>query len=160
MGAARPLLTVLGAINWDTTLFEEEFAASGEEVPVVRIEEGPGGTGANAAGAAARILGKGRVAFVGAVGEDGVGKTLRHGLRAEGVSTEGVVTLRGRRSGGAHIIVDRTGSKTIHTHFGANDGLRPAHLEAPGPGRALSSASTVILMDVPTPTALAAAVRA
>ena len=89
-----------------------------------------------------------------------MGKTLRDGRKAEGGSVEGVVSLRGRRSGGAHIIVDRSGNKAIHTHFGANDGLKPAHLEAPGPRRALSSASTVVLMDVPTSTALEAAAKA
>ncbi len=89
-----------------------------------------------------------------------MGKTLRDGLKVEGVSVEGVVSLRGRRSGGAHIVVDRSGSKAIHTHFGANDGLNPEHLEMPGPRRALSSASTVALMDVPTSTALAAAEKA
>ena len=151
------LVTVLGAMNWDTTLFEADFPAPGEEVPVVRMEEGPGGKGANAAVAAARILGKGEVAFVGAVGDDGAGKALSDSLDAEGVSTEGVVTVRGTRSGAAHIIVDRSGRKTIHTCFGANDGLDPAHLKSPGPRRALSSASTVVLMDVPTPAAVAAA---
>ncbi len=160
MKAARRHLAFLGAINWDTTLFEEAFAAPGEEVPVSRIEEGPGGKGANAAVAAARLLGKGRVGFVGAVGDDGIGRALRRGLEVEGVSTEGVLSLEDRRSGRAHIIVDGSGSKSIHTHFGANDGLRPAHLDGPGPRLLLSSASVVTVMDVPTSTALAAAGRA
>lgn len=150
-------LAVLGAINWDTTLFVGDFAAPGEEIPVSRIEEGPGGKGANAAVAAARILGKGKVAFVGAVGDDELGSTLCDSLKVEGVSTEGVVRLRGQRSGTAHIVVDRSGSKAIHTHFGANDRLKPAHLAMPGPSLVLSSSSTVVVMDVPTGTALEAA---
>ena len=157
MKGERSLLTFLGAVNWDTTIFVEGFAAPGDETPVLRLEEGPGGKGANAAVAAARILGKGEVAFVGAVGGDRVGGSLLAGLKAEGVSTEGVVSLRGMRSGTAHIIVDRSGSKAIHTHFGANDGLKPSHLAMRGPGRVLSSSSTVVAMDLPTATALAAA---
>jgi ribokinase len=153
-------LTVLGAINWDTTIFEEDFASPGEEVPVLRLEEGPGGKGANAAVAAARILGRGQVAFVGALGDDRFGRTLREGLRAEGVLAEGVITIEGVRSGSAHIIVDRSGGKTIHTHFGANDALKPVHLETPGARRALASASTVVLMDVPIPAAIVAARKA
>ena len=160
MKTGHGLLTVLGAINWDITLFEDDFAAPGEEVPVLRIEEGPGGKGANVAVAAARILGKGRVGFIGAVGDDRVGRELRDSLKAEGVSTDGAVSLRGRRSGSAHILVDRSGNKTIHTHFSANDGLSPAHLDAPGPERAFTCASTVVLMDVPVSTALAAAAKA
>ena len=151
------LLTVLGAVNWDTTIFEDAFPSPGEEVPVLRVEEGPGGKGANTAVAAARLLGRGRVAIIGALGGDRVGRVLRGGLRLEGVLTEGVVAIEGARSGSAHILEDRAGTKTIHTHFGANDLLRPRHLETPGAVRALSSASTVILMDVPVPAGAAAA---
>jgi len=100
------------------------------------------------------------VSFIGAVGRDGAGKALRDSLVKEGVSTEGVASLRGLRSGSAHIVVDRSGNKTIHTYFGANDGLKPAHLATPGAVRALSSATIVVVMDVPTPTAVAAALRA
>lgn len=160
MKTGRPLLTVLGAINWDTTLFEESFASPGEEVTVLRIEEGPGGKGANTAVAASRIMGRGRVGFIGAVGSDRPGRVLMRSLAEEGVSTGGVVPLMRLRSGTAHIVVDRSGSKAIHTHFGANDALKPAHLRLSGPARLLSTSPTVVIMDVPTPTALAAARRA
>ena len=160
MKNGRGLLTVLGAVNWDTTLFEEVFAAPGEEVPVSLVEEGPGGKGANAAVASARLLGKGKVGFIGAVGADAVGRALQDSLTEEGISDEGVVRLRGTRSGTAHIVVDRSGSKAIHTHFGANDGLRPSHISSPRPAGLISRSSTVIIMDVPTDAALAAARRA
>src|SRR5690242_1715086 len=72
MGAPKRtrLLSVIGAINWDISLFQERFARPGEEVPVKRVEEFSGGKGGNVAVAAARILGPGRAAFVGALGDD------------------------------------------------------------------------------------------
>lgn len=154
---AGPTLTFLGAVNWDTTVFEKEFAPPGAEVPVLRIEEGPGGKGANAAVAAAKLLGRGKVAFIGATGADRLGRELRRSLKDEGVAADGLLTLKGFRTGTAHVVVDGAGSKTIHTHFGANDGLAPGHLVAPAARRAFSSSVAVALMDVPVRTAEAAA---
>ena len=148
---------MLGAINWDVSIFEERFARPGEEVPVRLVEEFSGGKGANVASAAARILGRGRVAFVGALGDDEVSGMQLGVLRQEGVATDGVIILKGRRSGRAYIIVDREGRKTIHTHFGANEGIRPRHLATSGPSRALKRSSMVVLMDVPLPVAARAA---
>lgn len=154
---ARPLLTVIGAINWDTTLFVERAAAPGEEVPVAKVEEGPGGKGGNVATAAARLVGRGRVAFVGAVGDDRPGTSLRDSLDSEGVLTGGLATLKGSPSGSARIVVDRSGGKTIYTHFGANDRLRASDLEARGASFALGSSFAVVVMDSPVNAALAAA---
>ncbi len=150
-------LAVLGAINWDVSIFEERFARPGEEVPVRLVEEFSGGKGANVAVAAARILGRGRVAFIGALGDDEVSGMQLGGLRQEGVLTEGVVMLKGRRSGRAYILVDKEGRKAIHTHFGANEGLLPRHLRRGGPLRLLSNSEMVVVMDVPVQVASDAA---
>jgi ribokinase len=147
----------MGAINWDVTIFVESLAQKGEEVPVLRVEEFPGGKGANAAVAAARILGKRKVSFIGALGNDQYEGPLTSSLEAEGVTTDGLAVLAGMISGRAFIAVDGTGSKAIHTFFGANDALRPSHLAAPGAREALASASTVVIMDVPLRVAYAAA---
>jgi ribokinase len=149
-------LVVLGAINWDTTVFEEDFAGP-EEVAVLRVEEFPGGKGANAAVAAAKILGEGKVAFVGAVGDDPLGKQLLESLQGDGVLTDGVAVIRGASSGHAFIVVDGRGRKMIHTHLGANDALEPKHLGIPGIGSLMSNPSTVLIVDVPLGTALAGA---
>ncbi|HKT22784.1 MAG TPA: PfkB family carbohydrate kinase [Nitrososphaerales archaeon] len=148
---------VLGAINWDTTVFERDFASPGEEVPVLRVEEYPGGKGANAAVAVARILGRGSVAFLGALGSDQVKAPLLESLGAEGVRTDALVVVKGVSSGRAFIVVDMAGRKAIHTHFGANDALEPRHVQAPAALAALSSAPVTLIMDVPLPAALAAA---
>lgn len=155
--SSRPLrVAVLGAINWDTTLFEREFASPGEEVPVVSVEQYPGGKGANAAVAAARILGRGSVAFLGALGDDEVRGPLLESLGADGVRTDGVVVVRGVASGRAFIVVDGSGRKTIHTHFGANDAFEPKHVNSPAASAILSQAPVTVIMDVPLASAAAA----
>jgi len=144
------LLTVLGAINWDTSIFEDRFAKQGEEVPVNRVEEFSGGKGANVAVAAARILGKEKVAFVGALGRDDVSRKQLAELRGEGVVTEGVAKLKGIKSGRAYIVVDGLGKKTIHTHFGANERINVKHLKRPKVLRTIEDPQMIVVMDAPT----------
>lgn len=153
------LLTVIGAINWDVSIFEDSFAGLGEEVPIREVEEFSGGKGANVAVAAARMLGRGKAAFIGALGTDEVAERQLRELKREGVVTGGVVTIDGARSGRAYVMVNREGKKSIHTHFGANALLRPSHLDAPGPSKILSKTTTLVLMDTPTEVALAAVRR-
>jgi len=143
------LLTVVGAINWDVSIFEDRFARPGEEVPVRRVEEYSGGKGANVAVASARTLGPRRVALIAALGDDEISAMQVNALQAEGVSTEGVVVLKGRRSGRAYIVVDREGRKTIHTHFGANEELQTGHLSGRGASGVLAKSSMVVIMDSP-----------
>jgi len=159
-GARRighPTLVVIGAINWDTTIFEGRFPEPGEEVPVKRVEGYPGGKGANAAVAAARLLGKGRVTFIGAVGDDGMGATLRESLQSEGVLTDGLAITKGAESGGAFVVVNESGAKQIHTLFGANDSLAPRDLRLSPAKGALSACAATVIMDVPLLAAIEAA---
>jgi ribokinase len=107
--------------------------------------------------AAARLLGPGRVALIGALGDDEVAGMQSVELRGEGVSTEGLAVLKGRRSGRAYIIVDGEGRKTIHTHFGANEEIQPTHLSGRGASGAISRSSMVVVMDAPTPVGARAA---
>jgi len=141
----------------DTTVFVRSFAHPGEEVPLLSVEEGPGGKGANAAVAAGRILGKGRVAFVGGIGEDKLEPLLRRSLLKEGVLSGGLLTLNGYPTGRAFVVVDSSGAKIIHTRFGANDGILPRHLKLEGSALVLGSSSAEVLMDTPTTVAIAAA---
>jgi ribokinase len=153
---ARDFLTVIGNINWDVSIFEDSFAGLGEEVPVRNVEESSGGKGANVAVAAARLLGRGRTAFIGALGTDEIASRQVRELKKEGIATYGVVTVEGSWSGRAYIVVNREGRKSIHTHFGANALIRPSHLEMAGPAKALSRTSMLVVMDTPTDVALAA----
>lgn len=151
------MLSVIGAINWDISIFEERFARSGEEVPVSRLEEFSGGKGANVAVASARVLGKGRAACIGALGDDAIRERQLSELAAEGVVVDGVVEVRGCQSGRAYILIDAQGHKTIHTHFGANARITPRHIRGGGCAEVISRTGTMIVMDPPTPVALVAA---
>lgn len=146
----------MGNINWDVSIFEDSFAGLGEEVAVRDVEEFSGGKGANVAVAAARLLGRGRAAIVGAVGSDDVGRRQIRELRKEGVVTSGIVTIDGSRSGRAYILVNREGKKSIHSHRGANALIRPSHLEMAGPTKVLSQTSVLVVMDTPMDVAIAA----
>jgi ribokinase len=154
------LLTVIGNINWDVSIFEDSFAGLGEEVPVNEVEEFSGGKGANVAVAAARLLGPGRVAFIGALGTDEVASLQVRELKKERILTTGVVMIEGTRSGRAYVLVNREGKKSIHTHFGANALIRPHHLDTAGPAEVLSRTSMLVVMDAPTEVALAATRKA
>jgi ribokinase len=150
-------LVVLGAINWDTTVFEQRFGEPGEEVRVLKVQECPGGKGANTAVAAAKLLGAGRVALIGAVGDDDLGPRLTQGISDEGVDVGGVAVLGGTGSGRAFVVVDSQGRKVIHTMFGANDMLDASLLRAGRGSAPLAAARAVVIMDVPLPAALQAA---
>jgi ribokinase len=156
-GGKKKLIAVLGALNWDTTLFVRSFGDPGEEIRVLKVEEGPGGKGGNVAVAVARILGRGKVAFIGAVGRDEAGERLLEGLESEGVNTSGVVALEGESTGHAFIIVDQEGRKTIHTSFGANDSLGPTELRRLASAGSFKRSEVVVIMDVPTPMMVKAA---
>jgi ribokinase len=154
---AKGIITVIGAINQDITIFEKTFGNSGEEVPVEEVREYPGGKGANVAVAASKIQGEAGVAFVGAVGNDAIGSALLDDLRSAGVNVAGAARLKGARTGRAFIIVDAEGRKIIHVYFGANDAMDPSHLDSQYAAAAISSSSVVIVMDPPTAVALKAA---
>ncbi len=155
--ARQPLLSVIGAINWDISIFEERFAKPGEEVRVSNVEEFSGGKGANAAVAAARVLGRGRVACLGALGDDAIRLNQLAELEAEGVVLGGIVKVEGCQSGRAYVLVDSEGRKTIHTHFGANTRITPGDIRKGGCARLIGRTGMMVVMDPPTEVAHAAA---
>lgn len=142
-------LVAIGAINMDVSIFVEEFAEVGGEVPVKGISTVPGGKAANVAVAAARILGPGKVALIGCVGDDDIGFAHLEELRREGVDTSGVKVLKGAGSGRAYLIIDGLGRNSIYTFFGANSMLYPEDLDRPGIAEILEGSSIVVVMDPP-----------
>ncbi len=140
---------VCGSINWDTTCFVDHLPVPGEEVVCDRVSEVSGGTGANAAVAAARLLGPGQVALLGAVGSDRIGRTQISILQSEGVATDGLVRLRKHGSGHAYILVDRSGQNIIASDLGANAALSTRNI---GPSRLaslLEGCRCVVITDPP-----------
>jgi ribokinase len=82
---------------------------------------GPGGKGANASVALARL---GATSYlVGRIGDDDFGRREREALEAEGVRLDGVSVDVERHTGTAFIMVDDEGENTILVAIGANEGL-------------------------------------
>lgn len=150
-------LICCGAINWDINLFMERLPRTGEEVPVEEIQRVSGGTAANVAVAAARILEEGRVAFIGALGRDGIGESQIEILENEGVDHSGVLLVEGEESGQAYITIAPDGRNEIHTYFGANLSLTRQRLSDTPRLRLIREAKVAVIMDPPLETAEALA---
>ena len=142
-------LVVCGAINWDTSCFVEHLPVPGEEVTVSRVNRVSGGTGGNVAVAAARLLGPGEVALIGALGEDDLAERQIAALKAEGVLTGGIRHIPGEESGQAYILVDASGQNVIASRLGANAGLTAEHLNSREVGEQLDGCRCLVLTDPP-----------
>jgi ribokinase len=146
-------LVCCGAINWDINLFVDRLPRAGEEVPVREIQRVSGGTAANVAVAAARVLGPSRVSFIGSLGGDDIAEKQLQILRDEGVETSGVVRVMGEDSGQAYITITSGGENEIHTYFGANLRLTPDRLDDPERIAVIKESKVAVIMDPPLDTA-------
>ncbi|MFI6292845.1 ribokinase [Nonomuraea sp. NPDC050790] len=111
------MISVFGSANMDLVAYVARAPRTGETVTGRAFRTIPGGKGANQAIAAARA--GGRVAFLGAVGEDAFGAEMRDTLAAAGVDVRGLRQVPGS-SGIAHIVVDDDGGNSIIVVPGAN----------------------------------------
>ena len=82
---------VVGSVNSDLVFDVAALPGPGETVLASAVRTLPGGKGGNQAVAAARAGAD--VTLVAAVGDDAAGRTLLDHLSANGVGTDGVVTL-------------------------------------------------------------------
>ncbi|MGM7644537.1 ribokinase [Nocardia sp. JW2] len=115
--SAAPTVVVLGSVNIDLVTTTTHRPAPGETVLGSGFATVPGGKGANQAIAAARS--GARVRFLGAVGDDAFGATLRATLDGAGIDTTLLRTVPGP-SGVATIVVDGDGENSIIVVAGAN----------------------------------------
>jgi ribokinase len=145
-------LCVVGSVNMDFGFDVETLPRPGDTVLAASSRTTPGGKGANQAVAAARA--GARVQFIGAVGDDAVAARLRAHLTANGVGTDGLITLPGP-SGSAVVVVDAAGENIIVVAPGANGRLT---LDS-APLRELAADCDVLLLqlEIAAATATAAA---
>ncbi len=122
MSEQTPGVLVVGSINMDLVMQAERIPEAGESLLGEAYSYVPGGKGANQAVAAAR-LGL-QVAFVGRVGNDGHGETLKRRLAREGVDDSLLLRDDRERTGFAAIVVERTGENRIIVFPGANLAIR------------------------------------
>ena len=143
---------MVGSVNMDFGFDVDTLPHPGETVLAASFRSTPGGKGANQAVAAARA--GARVQFVGAVGDDPAAAALREHLTANGVGTDGLITLPGP-SGSAVVVVDSAGENLIVVAPGANGHLTP---DSPALRRSVAECDVLLLqLEIPVTTATAAA---
>lgn len=145
-------VVVIGSINHDLTVVTSRLPRPGETVLGTHHYSGGGGKGANQAVAAVRM--GARVAMVGRVGDDEHGRALHAALGNEGIDVTAVGVDPDTPTGLAVITVAEKSENTIVVSPGANDRLRPDHLDPD-----LLAGATVVLaqLEVPVETVTAAA---
>jgi ribokinase len=110
-------IAVVGSANMDLVVRQSRLPRPGETVFGTDFATIPGGKGLNQAVAAARAGAS--VAFLGAVGDDDLGRALRGRLADDGVDVTALRTVR-TATGTAHISVVDGGENSIVVVPGAN----------------------------------------
>ncbi|MEW9555924.1 ribokinase [Nonomuraea sp. NPDC050783] len=146
------MISVFGSANMDLVAYVSRAPGRGETVTGHRFRTVPGGKGANQAVAAARA--GARVAFLGAVGDDGFGAELRDTLAAAGVDVRGLRRVPGP-SGIAHIVVDDDGGNSIIVVPGANGTV--TGLTDDDRAAVAGSEALLLQLELPMPAVVAAA---
>ena len=122
-------MIVVGSINTDLVIRGPRIPLPGETVTGGEFYQAFGGKGANQAVAAARAALE-PVVFVGAIGDDELGKAAAANLRSENLICHYLKTVREKPSGVALILVDENGQNLISVAAGANERLTPQDLDA------------------------------
>jgi ribokinase len=121
---------VIGSANADLMLAVPALPKPGETVRGRDFVVAPGGKGANQAVAAARLGGD--VSFVGCIGDDDFGRSLRASLSDSGVDVTHLKVAPGVASGIAMVMTEISGENSIAISGGANDLLLPDDIDALG----------------------------
>jgi ribokinase len=148
-------IVVFGSVNMDLVAYVAVAPGRGETVTGREFRTIPGGKGANQAIAAARA--GAAVTFLGAVGDDAFGGTLRETLRADGVDVERLRTVPGP-SGTAHIVVDDDGGNAIVVVPSANGSV--TGVESADVAVIAASDALLLQLEIPLDGVLAAAAAA
>jgi ribokinase len=150
-------VVVVGAVNVDMVVATPSLPGPGETVVGDGVRRFGGGKGANAAVAAARA--GARVRYVGAVGDDDLGRGALDELRAEGVAVDDVAVLGEAATGTALIVVDEKGENQIAVGLGANGRVDPQAVRSALAGALGPAGCLLVSTEIPGE-AIAAAVRA
>ncbi|MDG6235943.1 ribokinase [Glaesserella parasuis] len=120
-------LCVLGSINVDHVIRVPYFPKAGETLTGYSYQIAYGGKGANQAVAAARC--GANVHFIGAIGDDQIGKTMKQAFEQDGINTEAISVIENQSTGLAMIQVADLGENSIVISAGANADLSEALVE-------------------------------
>ncbi|MBL6275011.1 ribokinase [Micromonospora fiedleri] len=148
-------VVVVGSANMDLVATAPTLPRPGETILGTDFVTVPGGKGANQAIAAARA--GAACTFLGAIGSDSFGVTLRARITAAGVDTSQLRTTYGA-SGVALVMVNAEGENAILVTPGANDSLRAL---TEGELAAVRDADVLVAqLEIPVETVTEAAVAA
>lgn len=139
-------VVVLGSLNMDLVINVMEMPKKGETVLGLGMDRVPGGKGANQAYAIGKLGGK--VAMIGAVGQDENGRILKKNLDSVGVNIDCVMELPDVPTGNAVIAVDQEAENSIIVLQGANARLTTEDVDA---NRHVIQASDVVVMQLEIP---------
>ena len=141
-------VVIVGSVNQDIVARVQRVPMPGETVLGSSLTRSGGGKGANQA-VAARRAGGAEVAFVGAVGTDADGASLRTALERDGIDVSGLAEVDGP-SGTALIAVDEQAENIIVVVPGANAALeRLTEVQ-----RTVVAGSRVLLTQLEVPVSL------
>lgn len=112
------MITVVGSINMDLVASIKEIPKIGETVLGNSFIQNTGGKGANQAVAAAKLGSD--VVFIGCVGDDIFGETLKNALQVNGINICHLNTIKNCSSGIALIQVNEAGQNNIVVIPGSN----------------------------------------
>jgi len=143
------MLIVSGSLNYDVFLKVDHFAPPKSVVRELRRYLG--GSGGNAAVAAARILGEGKVTFIGAVGSDEIGKKHLNDLKNEGILTDLIFIAKGVESGQAFVASEPSGETAVYSYYGANTYLPQEHIRSKEVQKAIKNSWGILITNPPLP---------
>jgi len=149
----EPTILVIGSANMDMVVRSATFPLPGQTVFGTDFCAFPGGKGANQAVGVARL--GGRCRFLGRVGDDDFGRSLKQSIAAEGVNVDNLMLTEGTSTGTAIIVVDSKGENSIIVSSGANFALTPDDIFG---CEELFEKSAILLLqlEIPLPTIRAA----
>jgi ribokinase len=133
-------ILVVGSANADLMIAMPKLPNPGETVRGHDFLVAPGGKGANQAIAAARLGGD--VGFIGSIGDDDFGRSIRKSLLDSGVDTARLCVRPNSVTGQALIFSEACGENMIVIAAGANDFLLPADIDAAAD--AIAEASIIV----------------
>lgn len=120
-------LTVLGSINADHVISVPYFTKPGETLTGSNYHIAYGGKGANQAVAAARLGAK--VNFIGCIGDDDIGRTMKKAFEQDGINTQPITAIPNEMTGIAMIQVAESGENSIVISAGANAHLNERQVQ-------------------------------
>ena len=141
-------IAVVGSANIDFVSSVSHLPSPGETILGSSFDKIPGGKGANQATAASKLGGE--VSFIGRIGSDQEGATIRNNLEKANVDCEFLFSSSEVPTGIAMIGVDKDGNNSIIVNPGANHSLCPEDIDT---ASEVVESSKVVLLQLEIPVA-------